>query len=86
MSSLKNKGKRRNIECLKVEYDKLQKRYGAKDLVSIYKEGVQKIQIYVLFLWIPPEKTLQVAKPGHVENLRCLELKTFRNYLIKSIC
>lgn len=39
MSSLKNREKRRNIECLKVEYDKLQKKYGAKELDSIYNGG-----------------------------------------------
>lgn len=39
MSSLKNKDKIRNMECLKIEYDKLQKKYGAEELDPIYNGG-----------------------------------------------
>lgn len=39
MSSLKGRDKKRNIECLKIEYDKLQKKYGAKELDPIYNGG-----------------------------------------------
>lgn len=39
MESLKNNEKRKNIECLKIEYDKLQEKYGAKELDSIYNGG-----------------------------------------------
>ena len=37
MNSLKEKNEVRKIKDLKIEYDKLQKKYGAKELDSIYE-------------------------------------------------
>ena len=41
MNTLKEKNKTRKIEDLKIEYDKLQKKYGAKELDSIYNGGCE---------------------------------------------
>ena len=41
MNIIKGKNKVRKIEDLKVEYDKLQKKYGAKELDSIYNGGCE---------------------------------------------
>ena len=41
MNTLKEKNKVRKIEDLKIEYDKLQKKYGAKELDSIYNGGCE---------------------------------------------
>ena len=38
------------LDELKIEYDKLQKKYGAKDLDSIYNGGCVDNLIYVLCL------------------------------------
>jgi len=41
MNTLKEKNKTRKIEDLKIEYDKLQKKYGPKELDSIYNGGCE---------------------------------------------
>lgn len=41
MNTLKEKSKERKIEDLKIQYDKLQKKYGTKELDSIYNGGCE---------------------------------------------
>ena len=41
MDTLKEKNRARKIEDLKIEYDKLQKKYGVKELDSIYNGGCE---------------------------------------------
>lgn len=56
------------LEDLNREYDKMQQKYGAQELDSIYMVGAQPILISVSFSWILPVKTLLVLNPGMVAN------------------
>ena len=73
------------IKDLKKEYDKMQVKYGAKDLDSIYNGGCEDNPDICFVFMNPTGKILQVINHGKVENLHGLELKIYGSCFIKLI-
>lgn len=71
------------IEELKKEYDKLQIKYGAKQLDSIYNGGCEENPNVCFVFMNPTGKILQVISLGKEENHLGLEQRIYGNYFIK---